>query len=902
MDVPFDWNADYIDAQYQRWKSDPHQVSRDWQWFFSGFEWGAFPDSEALGICDREQVLRQARVAELIHRYRDLGHLLACLDPLSACPTGHPLLDLAAFELSEADLDRTFYTDIASLSGQATLGTILRALRETYCRSVGIEYMHLQDPGERRWLQERMEPTRNQPALDPETKIHMLGKLSEATLFEHFLHTKYIGQKRFSLEGAEACIGLLDAVAEQAASDGCREIVLGMAHRGRLNVQVHILGKAYEEIFCEFEDSYDPHSLAGAGDVKYHRGYLGRVRTRSGNEVRMLLSDNPSHLEAVDPVVEGLARARQDLLGQAPEHAVLPVLIHGDAAFSGQGVVAETLNLSQLEGYRTGGTIHIVINNQIGFTTLPQDARSTRYSTDIAKMLMVPIFHVHAEDPEALIQVARLAHQYRREFGKDVVIDAIGYRRYGHNEGDEPYYTQPLMYERIRERPPLHEIYAARLLAEKVVSDDQIQRLLSEITAKLERSFRAAKDKTCTLPPVSYFEEWTGISGEYRDEPVATGVDQETMVAFARRLHELPEGFAIHPKLQRILERRHETLVTGQGIDWSGAEMMALATLLAEGTPVRLSGEDTRRGTFSHRHSVLVDPHSERHYTPLAALASNQAPFYVYDSMLSEYAVLGFEYGYSLATPHGLTLWEAQFGDFANGAQVIIDQFIVSGETKWQRLSGLVLLLPHGFEGQGAEHSSARLERFLQLCADDNIQVAYPSTPAQYFHLLRRQVRRPFRKPLVVLAPKSLLRHPQAVSSLEDLAVGHFREVMDDPVPPPAPSRVLLCTGKIYYDLAAERSRRQREDVAIVRIEQLYPFPQQQLAGVLERYAGAGEWFWVQEEPENMGAWQFIQARFPGMIARPLAYVGRAAAASPATGFHQLHQREQAAVLEQALD
>ena len=901
MDVPFDWNADYIDAQYQRWKRDPNQVSRDWQWFFTGFEWGALPESGELGVCDRKQVLRQARVAELIHRYRDLGHLLACLDPLTACPVDHPLLNLAAFQLTEEDLDRTFYTDLASPAGQATLRSILSILRETYCSSVGVEYMHLQDPGERRWLQERMEPGRNRTVSDPPSKLRMLGKLTEATLFEHFLHTKYIGQKRFSLEGAEAIIVLLDTLAEQAASRGCQEIILGMAHRGRLNVQAHILGKAYEEIFCEFEDSYDPHFLVGAGDVKYHRGYLGRVRTASDRELQMLLSDNPSHLESVDPVVEGLARARQNLRGTSAQHQVLPVLIHGDAALARQGVVAETLNLSQLEGYCTGGTLHIVIDNQIGFTTLPQDARSTRYSTDLAKMLMVPIFHVHAEDPEALVHVTHLAHQYREAFGKDVVIDVVCYRRYGHNEGDEPYYTQPQMYDRIRERPPLYQMYATGLLAENIITDDHLQGIKAAITEKLERAFRAAKERTCTLPPPRYFEEWTGVSGEHRHDPVVTGVDETTMVALARRLHELPAGLTINPKLQRILERRLESFVAGQGIDWSGAEMMAFATLLAEGAPVRLSGEDSRRGTFSQRHSVLVDLHTEEHFTPLSAIAPNQAPFHVYDSMLSENAVLGFEYGYSLATPHGLTLWEAQFGDFANGAQVVIDQYIVSGETKWQRSSGLVLLLPHGFEGQGAEHSSARLERYLQLCAEDNIQVVYPSTPAQYFHLLRRQVKRPLRKPLVVLTPKSLLRHPLAVSTLADLTAGHFQEVLDDPAPHPAPRRVVLCSGKIYYDLVAERGQRQIDDIHIVRIEQFYPFPQGELAAMLDRYQSVAEWFWVQEEPENMGAWHFMQPRLAAVLARPMEYVGRPAAASPATGFHQVHQQEQAVILDRAL-
>ncbi len=662
-----------------------------------------------------------------------------------------------------------------------------------------------------------------------------------------------------------------------------------------------LLAKPLEAVFCEFEDSYDPSSLVGAGDVKYHKGYLGQGHTASGRELQILLCDNPSHLESVNPVLEGLARARQDARGEDGRSRVLPVLIHGDSAFAGQGVVAETLNLSQLEGYRTGGTIHMVINNQIGFTTLPQDARSTRYSTDMAKMLMVPIFHVHAEDPEAVAHVAELAFQYRQEFGKDVVIDIIGYRRYGHNEGDEPYYTQPRMYDRIRQRPPVHQLYAEKLLGESLISESDLREIKTGIMGRLDQAFRTAHEKTCILPPVHYFEEWHGITGAYRHEPVATGVDDATIMDLAHQLHQLPEGFVVHSKLQRILDRRLESLVTGQGIDWASAEAMAFATLLAEGTSVRLSGEDSRRGTFSQRHSVLVDPNAETHFIPLQTVARSPARFQVFDSMLSEFAVLGFEYGYSLATPHGLTIWEAQFGDFANGAQVIIDQYLVSGQAKWQRLSGLVLLLPHGFEGQGAEHSSARLERFLLLCAEDNIQVVYPSTPAQYFHLLRRQVKRIFRKPLIVMAPKSLLRHPMAVSQRAELATGHFQEVIDDRSLSVPPRRLLLCSGKIYFDLVAERSRRNLDDIAIVRVEQLYPVPHQQLRVVLGRYAQTEEWWWVQEEPANMGAWQFMQMRMGEIMDHPLGYVGRPEAASPATGFHQLHQQEQAAILDRAL-
>ena len=942
-------NAAYVDAQYQRWKDDPHQVTRDWQWFFAGFDWNALPESPALGVPDQESMLHQLRVAELIHRYRDLGHLLACLDPLAECPTSHPLLDLATVQLSEADLDRLFYTDLpltdtgrptldtgrltpdtgrptpgTRLPSQdtplnspgiadeaaeqprvqqerATLRDILTLLKETYCHSVGVEYMHLQDPAERRWLQERMESTRNRTIPSPPQQLRILQKLTEASLFEQFLHSKYLGQKRFSLEGAESVLVLLDAVIDTAATHGCREIILGMAHRGRLNVQVNLLGKPLEAVFCEFEDSYDPDSLVGAGDVKYHKGYLGRVQTASDQEVLILLCDNPSHLESVNPVVEGVARARQDAHGEDSRSRVLPVLIHGDSAFAGQGVVAETLNFSQLEGYGTGGTIHIIINNQIGFTTLPQDARSTRYSTDVAKMLMIPIFHVHAEDPEAVAHVARLAGQYRRAFGKDVAIDLIGYRRYGHNEGDEPYYTQPRMVDRIRDRPLVYQLYADTLTAAGMIPVARLHGIRTEIMEKLDRAHRAAHERTCILPPAHDLEQWRGMSGEYSDEAVGTGVDDATITELARRLHQLPDGFSIHGKLQRILQRRMESLVTGQGIDWAGAEAMAFATLLAEGTSIRLSGEDSRRGTFSQRHSVLIDPSTEARFTPLQTVADSQARFQVYDSALSEFAVLGFEYGYSLMIPNALTIWEAQFGDFANGAQVIIDQYLVSGQAKWQRLSGLVVLLPHGFEGQGAEHSSARLERFLLLCAEDNIQVVYPSTPAQYFHVLRRQMRRSFRKPLVIMTPKSLLRHPMAVSQRAELAGGRFLEVIDDPTSPKPERRLLLCSGKIYYDLAAERDHRKIDDVALVRIEQLYPVPRRQLQEVLTRFDRTQEWWWVQEEPANMGAWPFMRMRWQEISEHPLEYVGRPEAASPATGFHQLHQQEQAAILDRAL-
>ena len=902
MDIPFAINAEYVDSQYQRWQSDAGSVPREWQIFFEGFELGVTGEGKAAGICEESQVLRQARVGELIHRYRDVGHLLSCLDPLAACPTDHPLLELAAFELTEDDWERAFFVPRTLGADSMRLGDLVQALRETYCRSVGVEYLHLQDPGERLWLQERMEPSRNRPALGSETQLRILNKLCQATLFDQFLHTRYVGQKRFSIEGAEVIVAMLDVLAQHEAARGCREFILGMAHRGRLNVQTNVLGKLYETVFCQFEDSYNPDALVGSGDVKYHTGYLADVEAGGDQGLRILMVPNASHLESVDPVVEGIARARQESFGENGRGKVLPILIHGDAAFAGEGIVAETLNLSQLEGYTTGGTLHIIINNQIGFTTLPRDARSTRYSTDVAKMLMVPIFHVHGEDPEAVVQVVELAADYRREFAKDVVIDVVCYRRYGHSEADEPYYTQPQMYERIKDRPTPNRIYTEKLVTAGVVTQEESDRIQSGIAQCLEAAHGTAQEKTCVPPFMEFFDNWEGLHGTYSHEPVATGVARELLFSLAEKVHVYPEGFSLHARLQRILERRLETIRKGEDIDWASAEMLAFASLLNEGTPVRLSGEDSRRGTFSQRHSVLVDTKTGERFTPLQTLGENQAPFMVYDSMLSEQAVLGFEYGYASVSPHALVIWEAQFGDFANNAQVIIDQYLAAGEAKWRRLNGLVLLLPHGFEGQGPEHSSARLERYLQLCAEDNLQVCYPSTPAQYFHLLRRQVKRSFRKPLIMMAPKSILRHPLAVSRLDEMVSGHFREVLDESSIIDAPERVLICSGKIYYDLVAERDKGETSGTAILRLEQLYPFPLEQMKQVAGRWQDARKWFWVQEEPENMGGWSFVRGRLQEATGKAIQFIGRRSAASPAAGYHSVYKSEQAVIVARALD
>ncbi len=901
MDLPETWNVDYIDAQYQAWKADPDSVSRDWHSFFQGFEIAVSGKPDVSGVCEEDDLRRQSRVEALIHRYRDLGHLLACLDPLTACPTDHPLLNLSAFGLSAEDLKRHVFTHQFGVDRPVPLREILQALKETYCRSIGVEFMHLQDPSERQWLLDRMEPGRNRANLDAASRRRILAKLSQAALFEQFLNKKYLGVTRFSLEGGDAVIPLLDALVNHSADAGCREIILGMAHRGRLNVQTHILQRPYEEIFSEFETCYDPDDLVGSGDVKYHNGYLADIQTAAGREVRIFLMNNPSHLESVNPVVEGFARARQHILQDSRHRQVLPLLIHGDSAFAGQGLVAETLNLSQLQGYRTGGTIHLIINNQIGYTTLPQDARSTRYSTDVAKMLMVPIFHVHGENPEAVVHVIRLAADYRMTFAKDVIIDLVCYRRYGHNEGDEPYFTQPQMYARILQRPSLHQLYGQALLEEGVVRQANVDELQTDINRRLEAAYDAVHGSECPFPQIRFYEIWSDYHGKYSHDSVPTAVDKDTLVTLAQELSRVPSDFAVNPKLQRLLQKRRQCVEAGEGIDWANAEALAFGTVLSEGLPVRLSGQDSGRGTFSQRHSVLIDTESGKTYTPLNALKKGQATFSVYDSALSEAGVLGFEYGYSLAQPKGLVIWEAQFGDFVNNAQGVIDLYIASGEAKWQRLSGLVLLLPHGLEGLGPEHSSARLERFLQLCANDNMQVCNLSTPAQYFHILRRQAKSAYRKPLIIMTPKSLLRHPLAVSTLEDLVCGSFQTVCDDPAKPISGKRVLMCSGKIYYELFQRRQDLQNNETAILRIEQFYPFPADRLKEIAQAYRSAEYWAWVQEEPQNMGAWHFLQPRLREVIDKDIDYIGRAPSASPATGFPHMYRQQQAAIVEAAI-
>jgi 2-oxoglutarate dehydrogenase E1 component len=897
------WNLEYIDSLYQQWKQDPTSLGESWQMFFEGF---------SLSMCPRtcvaaESARDQSRVASLIFAYRNQGHRIAALDPLGGSPTTYEQLELERFELSARDLDRVFDTGHLGGPQRATLRDILQILRDTYCRSIGVEYLHIQDVRVRRWLQAEMEPVRNRPPVSREQEREILRLLVDAELFETFMATRYPGQKRFSLEGAEALIPALHAIAELGAELDVEEIVIGMPHRGRLSVLANLLDKSYAMIFSEFEDSPIPSIVGGDGDVKYHKGYASDHVSRGGRTVHLSLTANPSHLEAVDPVVQGRARAKQRRRGDVVERRrVVPLLVHGDAAFSGQGLVAETLNLSQLEGYRTGGTVHLVVNNQIGFTTEPTDARSSAYATDVAKMIEAPIFHVNGDDPEAVVWISELALRFRQQFGRDVVIDLVCYRRHGHDEADEPTFTQPVLYSKIKDHPSVRTLYTRQLAARGVLSAAEEQGLGADLRAQLQRAFEQVKNASGpdVAPPAPFRGRWAGLDQPYSDQPVETGVPHARLVEVARAACTVPEGFALHAKVARHLPERLAAVSERKSVDWATAEALAFGSLLREGTPIRLSGQDTARGTFSQRHAVWQDTATQTPYVPLNKIHPEQAQLCVYNSMLSEAAVLGFDYGYSLDEPRMLILWEAQFGDFSNGAQVIIDQFIVCSEAKWQRASGLVMLLPHGWEGQGPEHSNAYLERYLAACAENNIQVCNVSTPAQVFHLLRRQVHRPFRRPLIVMAPKSLLRHASAVSPVDELVTGHFHEILDDPRSAPTARRLVLCSGKVYYDLLRQRERTPEADtrVALVRVEQLYPLSDWRMLQLVQDYGKIEEVVWAQEEPQNRGGWTFMAPRLQTFFADlPLRYVGRPSSASPATGSPRVHKREQEQLVQQAI-
>jgi len=877
------------------------------------------------GDGEHRRLVKQVHVQSLINMYRVRGHLIADLDPLSAEPRPlHPELDPTTYGLTLWDLDREFVVDGLAGRQTLTLGEALDVLRDAYCRTLGIEYMHIQDPEQKRWIQQHTEGVRT--TLDPVEQRHILDRLNAAEAFERFLHTRYVGQKRFGLEGAESTIVVLDALLEEGAHGGTTEAVLGMAHRGRLNVLANIVGKSYGEIFREFEGDLDPDSVQGSGDVKYHKGATGKFVARSGSELSVTLASNPSHLEAVDPVVEGMVRAKQDALGADHRFDVLSVLVHGDAAFAGQGVVAETLELSQLTGYRTGGTVHVVVNNQLGFTTAPESARSSLYPTDVAKMVQAPVFHVNGDDPEACLRAARLAFGFRQAFHKDVVIDLVCYRRHGHNEGDDPSYTQPRMYAIIDNKRSVRKLYTESLVRRGDITVEQAEKALEDFQARLQ----VALDETRQTAPPRPTSLPSPPAPPASGPAVPTGVERDELERLAVEASAVPAGFTVHPKLVRQFDQRARMLVGGE-VDWALGEALAFGSVLLEGTDVRLSGQDTRRGTFSQRHAVLVDYHTGEEWVPLAHLVGEGVgQFGVHDSLLSEYAAVGFEYGYSVESPDALVAWEAQFGDFANGAQIIIDNFFVSADDKWGQRSGLVLLLPHGYEGQGPEHSSARIERFLTLSARDNMRLAQPTTAAQYFHLLRSQVRGLGRRqPLVVFTPKSLLRARQSRSPLDDLTVGSFAEVLDDPgtigaggavdttprrLDPGAVRRVLLCSGKVAFDLVTRREALldggdglsapgiEPAGVAVVRIEQLYPWPEEALAAVLGNYPQADQVVWVQEEPENMGAWSFAHGRLHRLLRErfALSHVSRAESASPATGSAALHLLEQEDLLQRA--
>ena len=912
------FNADLLERKYDQWCEDPQSVEADWSAFFEGFELGNAqlkkrgdaPAANASTVCtaDEQSLDFRGKVVSLVYNYRTLGHTQAHLNPLDEGGARNPRLELAMFGLSESDLEREVSTQFFRNGEKMKLRDMIQALEETYSGFIGFEFMHIHNTEVRNWIRSRIEKRfETQPQLKVD-KSQILRWLLESQLFESFIAKKFLGEKRFSLEGGEATMVLLNTILEKCPSAGVLEIEMGMAHRGRLNVLRNFLRKSLTTLLYEFTPNYVPDLVAGDGDVKYHLGYEG-IRKLDDGDVRVSLAANPSHLEAVNAVVEGKARARQRILGDdgavSNRTRVLPILLHGDAAFAGQGPVAEVLNLSQLPGYRTGGTIHVIINNQIGFTTMPEDARSSDYATDVAKMIEAPIIHVNGEEPMELVWAALTAFEFRQKFGRDVVIDMYCYRRHGHNEADQAAFTQPHIYKKVDARKPIGDLYKGRVVAEQALTQAEADAVQDDIQAALEAGY----DRMVKNMEEGNRTVFSGSTAEaqpsYSHAPVPTGISRDELQEVGKVLTTIPEGFNLHKTLEkRFLPRRKEALETGEHFDWAFAESLAWGSLLREGNPVRLSGQDVRRGTFSHRHAVFYDSETRERHIPLSHLSDDQATFCVYNSLLSEAAVLGFDYGYSLGCTNMLIMWEAQFGDFANGAQVIIDQFISSAESKWQTPSSMVMLLPHGYEGMGPEHSSARLERFLQLCAEDNIQVANLSTPAQYFHALRRQKKRDFRKPLILMTPKSLLTRPEAVSKESDFLEGScFQEILPDIIEfanPNEVDRVIFCSGKVFYDLAQHRKEQGIENTAIVRIEQLYPFNNEMLELILSQYPRANKWVWAQEEPKNMGAWTYIAPRLQEILHSQIHYAGRKSSSSPAAGSKAMHKREQQALIEKA--
>jgi 2-oxoglutarate dehydrogenase E1 component len=888
-------NVSYLEEMYARFRSDPASVPEEWALFFAGFDFGA-----DRGLASAHPT---GGVFGLVHAYREFGHRIARTDPLSEPPESHPLLDPSLFGFDEGDLDQPVDPRPFLGASPGTLRELIAALRETYCGTLGVEFVDVPDRDRREWLQQRMEPGRNHPELTPPERVRILEMMLSADAFEQFLHVKYVGQKRFSLEGGATLIPVLDSLFETAASMGVEQIVLGMAHRGRLNALANVLGKPLELIFAEFESNFSPREIEGHGDVKYHQGYSSN-RAYGGRSLHLDLNYNPSHLEFVNPVVLGSVRARQDHVGDETRSRGIPVLVHGDASFSGEGVVPETLTMALLPPYETGGTIHVVLNNQIGFTTLPRHARPTRYCTDIARVIESPVFHVNGDDPEAAVHAIKMALEYRARFRQDAIVDLLCYRKYGHNELDDPTFTQPALYQKVAAHTPASRVYARRLVEEGVLSEEQLREREASIERRLQEAHQKARRGQPSPGPASLGGLWVGLDWAGEDWTAETAVPRERLEQVARATTRLPQGFVPHPKIERLHADRL-AMIEQDRVDWGLGEQLAIGSLLLEGKAVRLSGQDTGRGTFSHRHAILRHYETGDRHVPLQHLAEDQGRFVVFDTPLNEASCLGFEYGYSTADPHTLVMWEAQFGDFVNVAQVFVDQFVASAEAKWRRMSGVVLLLPHGYEGQGPEHSSARLERFLELCANGNLQVCNFTTPAQYFHALRRQLHRPFRKPLVVMSPKSLLRHKRAVSAMAEFSEGRFRPVIDDAAlaNPESVRRVLLTSGRFSYVLLEAREERSLEDAAIVRVEQLYPFPRTELMEILARYPQARDVRWVQEEPANMGAWRALRHRIEGVLpaGASLSLVARKASPTPAVGFYAMHSEEEKELVDRSL-
>lgn len=899
-------NAEYIDSIYKTYKEDPNSVEFGWQKFFEGFDFGREDASGQVSEATPEQFLKEVSVLNLINGYRQRGHLFTHTNPVRERRHHLPTLDIGNFGLEESDLDTVFNSGVQIGIGAAKLKDIVAFLNKTYCGSIGAEYKYVRTPEVLSWIENKMESVQNTPNFSIDEKRRILKKLNEAVSFENFLGTKFLGQKRFSLEGAEALIPALDSVIEKGANLGIEEFVIGMAHRGRLNVLANIMQKTYKDIFAEFEGKgYSAESPFG-GDVKYHLGYSTDVTTNAGKNVHLSLCPNPSHLETVNGVVEGMTRSKIDFKYDGDNSRIAPILIHGDASVAGQGIVYEVIQMAGLDGYKTGGTIHLVINNQIGFTTNYKDGRTSTYCTDIAKVTLSPVFHVNGDDVEALVYAINMAMEYRQRYKNDVFIDILCYRRFGHNESDEPKFTQPLLYKIIEQHANPRDIYIQQLIGEGKMEASLAKEMETEFRGILQERLNEAKEVTSTYQAVKFAGAWSDMRIASADDFVVspdTSVKKTTLLEIAKRISTLPADKKFFKKIEKLFAERNKMATSSYVFDWAMGEQMAYATLLTEGKRVRLSGQDVERGTFSHRHAVLTLEDSEEEYIPLANLSDQQAPFDIYNSHLSEYGVLGFEYGYAMANPNALTIWEAQFGDFFNGAQIVVDQYIASAETKWQRENGLVMLLPHGYEGQGPEHSSARIERFMELCADYNMQVTNCTTPANFFHAIRRQFKRDFRKPLIVFTPKSLLRHPMCVSPLEDFTEGKFKEVIDDAnVKANEVTRVLFCSGKIYYELLEKQQKDNIKNVAIVRVEQLYPTPLAQMDTIYKGYKKAKEAIWVQEEPENMGAWPYLLRKTRKTAFSDIEVISRKESSSTASGFAKQHADQQSYILAKAFE